>query len=360
MTHKPITDSGLGYFNLARGLGMLLIRLGHSITPFFPAHAPAQTVFAGAGSVLGGGIMAMFFLSSGFGFYTRSPKKCLSIQKRLLLKPYCLTTAAILATKLLLALIKQRSFAENGGELVLTYLLGLNAEGGGQIGPIPIESVSILWFILALFGGWIICNSIFRLKDARQKILLTALCVAAGYGLTCISKVWPYCLPMMLLCVGYLAAGSLIQRHQLLTKNLPLWCWAGLLAVTCFCAAFGNVNMVACQWKLGLLDVAGSFCVGFLLMRLYHRFMQRNIHNRLTQGLEAAGFYSVWIVFLHGYEKVIIPWYRLGGLFPNAPGLAAILCLMARCAVMYAMVRLLNMANRKQRRKRRKAITLDS
>ena len=28
-------------------------------------------------------------------------------------------------------------------------------------------------------------------------------------------------------------------------------------------------------WKLGIIDVAGSFCVGFLLLRLYAWFMKK-------------------------------------------------------------------------------------
>lgn len=344
------TAASLGYFNLARGLGMVLILLGHSITPFFPEHAPAQTLFAGAGSVLGGGIMAMFFMISGFGFYSRSPRKCLAMQGKILLKPYALTAAAILATKLVLALLKQRPFSDHGGELVLTYLLGLNAEGGGQLGGIPIESVSIFWFILALFGGWVIYNGIFRLKSGKLQAVLTAACVVGGYLLTLISQVWPFCLPMMLLSVGYLAAGCLMRRCRLLERPLPIRCWVLLLAVTGLSAAFGSVNMVACQWRLGLLDVAGSFCAGFLLMRLYCRFMKLGLQGPVIRTLEAVGFHSIWIVFLHGYEKVIFPWYRLGELLPGH--LAVAVCFAARCAVMYILFRCLHLAGRKRRRKR--------
>ena len=351
------TAASLGYFNLARGLGMVLILLGHSITPFFPEPETAQTLFAGAGSVLGGGIMAMFFMISGFGFYSRSPKKCVSIQHRLLLKPYLLTAAAILLTKVALALLKRRPFARHGFELVLTYLLGLNAEGGGQLGRIPVESVSIFWFILALFGGWVIYNGIFRLKSGKLQTVLITGCVIAGYLLTLISKVWPYCLPMMLLSVGYLAAGWQIRRYHLLERKLPLWCWALLAAVTGLSAAFGGVNMVACEWKLGLLDVAGSFCAGFLLMRLYCRFMSLGLQGSVIRLLEAVGFHSIWVVFLHGYEKVIFPWYRLGDVLPG--GLAVAVCLAARCAVMYILFQLLTLAGRRRRRKRRPAITLE-
>ena len=343
-------NPGLGYFNLARGLGMALILLGHSMTPF----APAETAASGAGSVLGGGIMAMFFLISGMGFYSRSPKKCLSIQYRLLLKPYLMTTAAILLTKLVLAGVKQRPFSQHGGQLVLTYLLGLNAEGGGQLWGIPIESVSIFWFILALFGGWMLYNGICRLHNKNLQILLVTACVVTSYLLTLISSVWIFCLPMVLLSVGYLAAGDMIRKYQLLDRKLPVWCWAVLAAITGICACFGGANLVGCYWKLGLLDVAGSFCVGFLLLRLYHRFMEKGHDGLLIRMTETVGFYSLWIVFLHGYEKVIFPWYRLGEWMSD--GVATVVCLAARCAVMYGLFRLLNLFNRKHRRKRRKTI----
>ena len=352
--------TNLGYFNTARGLGMLLILFGHSLSPFFDAPDQTQVIFSGAGSLLGAGIMALFFMISGFGFYSRSAKKCWSTQTKLLLKPYMITAAAVLLSKMLLALLKQRPFSKHGGELVLTYLLGLNAEGGSQLGDIPVDSVSIFWFILALFGSWVIYNAISRLKSQRIRFFLTLFCVILGYILTCVSTIWPYCFPIMLLSVGYLAAGTVIKQQKLLERKLPLWSWVIMVAVALTCCAFGFVNIVACQWNLGLLDVAGSFCIGFLLMRLYHHWMQMNHAGFMIQILERIGFHSIWIVFLHGYEKVIFPWYRLQMLLPNHPLLCVCICLLARCAVIYGMFRLLYPLSQMIRRKRRSKFQLST
>ena len=81
------------------------------------------------------------------------------------------------------------------------------------------------WFVLALFIGWIIYNGICRLKNEKLRIALVILCVVAGWALTLISTVWPMCLPIALVAVGYLAAGREIARRDLLNKKLPLWCW---------------------------------------------------------------------------------------------------------------------------------------
>ena len=117
--------------------------------------------------------------------------------------------------------------------------------------------------------------------------------------------------------------------------------------------------MVACHWKLGLLDVAGSLCVGFLLLRGYSWLLRKNRKGRLLTALESVGLNSLWIVFIHGYEKVIFPWYRLGELLPGNPVLCTVLCFALRCAVIYALLRLLQWVRRKLQKKRVKpAMTL--
>ena len=359
MENNPRKEESLGYFNLARGIGMIIILFGHSVTPFLIVPEKAF-LFSGWGSVLGGGILAMFFMISGFGFYKRSPKKCLSIQAKLLLRPYCIVAVLVLITKIILAFVEQRSFWEHGGEMILTYLLGLNAEGGGELHGITIETISIFWFILALFGAWNIYNAIMQLKSEKIQNCLIIGCVVLSYLLSLISKLWPFCIPMALMAVGYLAVGNFIRKHHLMTEKLPVWCWVAILTVTLISAAFGEVNIVSCVWRLGLIDVAGSFCMGFLLLRLYARVMKRDWHGRIVGFLEEIGFNSIWIVCIHAYEKITFPWYRLPIDYPDHLLLGAIFCLVGRCVVMYVLYQLVVTVSRKwkKKKKRRKKKTI--
>lgn len=359
MRNNPGKSDSLGYFNLARGIGMLLIVLGHTVALYILTLDTAYPV-GGAGSILSGGIIAAFFMISGFGFYKRSMKKCLSIQTKLLLKPYCLTAAAILGTKVLLSLIKQRPFMDHGGELVLTYLLGLNATGGSSVFGIPIESVASLWFILALFGGWIIYNAIMQIKSNPLQCCLITGCVIISYLMTLVSKVWPFCLPMALMAAGYLAAGDYIRRNQLLERKLPFWCWGMMLIILSLSAAFGEVDIADCVWRLGLIDVAGTFCAGFLLLRLYACFMKRQWKGKLLGLLEEIGLKSIWIVCLHAYEKYIFPWYRVCAGFSDQPWLGVFLCFVCRCAVIYLLYWIISRVIRKWKKKhRKKKITIE-
>lgn len=357
MENDRRSGRSLGYFNLARGMGMVFIIFGHSMNLYLK-DSKGMYFSSGLGSVLGGGILAAFFMISGFGFYKRSPKKCFSIQTKLLLRPYCLVAAAVLLTKVLLALIKRRSFWNSGGELVLTYLLGLNAEGGGEISGIPIESISIFWFVLALFGGWIIYNRIVQLHSKHLRFVCVCGCVILSYLLTLISKIWPYCIPMALLAVGYLAAGDYMKKKGLLDKKIrPVW-WMLIAGIIALSSAFGEINVVACVWKLGLIDVAATFCMGFLFLRLYARLMRHDWKGRIIGILEEIGFNSIWIVCLHAYEKIIFPWYRIAEAFAENMWLGVFLCFAGRCIVMYVLYKFVSIITGKIRKKKAKKIVL--
>lgn len=358
MPKSPEKINSLGYFNLARGLGMILILAGHSFVPFLGGNnvTGEPYLFSGLGSVLGGGIMAMFFMISGFGFYTRSPKKCIAIQNKLLLKPYYVVAGALIAARTLLAILKRRPLLATLKELLLTYPLALNAENSTALLGEPIKSISILWFIIALYGGWVIYNGIRRIKSRTIQKRLVITCVIASWLLTLLNKAWPFCIPMALLAVGYLAAGYTMKEKNLLFQKLPRKAWVSMIIVTLISCAFGVVDIGAGIWRLGLIDVAATFCVGYMLLWTYARFMELNLKNSLIQRLERIGNRSIFIVFFHGFEKSLFPWYRLNQVFPNAPLLSTLICFVGRSLIIWAVYRLHSLYNRKLRKKKRKFV----
>ena len=329
MNNRPAKYNNLGYFNLARGIGIIMILLGHSMVPFLTAPPEGGGLFSGAGSVLGGGVMAMFFLISGFGFYTRSPKKCWKTQTRLLLYPYYQVAGMLILARIALTVLRGRNLWAALADLLLTLPFGVNAENAGALFGQPLKSVTILWFILALFGGWVIYNGISRVKQDRVRKLLLLACMISSWALTLVSKAWPFCLPMALLAACYLAAGYAIKRKDLLGRKLSVWSWLFLLSVSGVSCAFGMVDIGAGVWKLGLVDVAATFCIGFLFLKLYARFMELEIHNRLIHLIERIGNRSIWVVFFHAMEKSLLPWYRLRDIIP-LPWLSILICFACR------------------------------
>ena len=332
MNIAPEKHYNLGFFNLARGLGMILILAGHSFVPFITPSIPtaASTLFSGAGSVIGAGVMAMFFMISGFGFYTRSAKKCISTQNKLLLIPYLQVIFLLFLARMGIALIRGRSLVTTAVDLLLTYPLGLNAENSSALFGAPVKSVTILWFILALYGGWILYNGISRLKNVFVRRALVISSVIASWVLTLIGKAWPLCLPMAMLACGYLAVGHTIKQRNLLAQKIPFIAWIVMIGITAASCVFGFVDIGAGVWKMGLLDVLSTFCIGIMLLRGYARFMHLSLRNPLIHTLERIGNRSIWILFLHAMEKTVLPWSRLSMLLPNSPLLCALLCLAIR------------------------------
>lgn len=350
----------LGYFNMARGMGTLMVIAGHSMALFLNGmnSGPELPVFAGAGRVLGGGIMAMFFLISGFYFKPRPVGRCIRMQARLL-KLYYTTGAAIVISLVVRCLLQGRSCGEMIPRLLRTYLFGFNASGTTVILGWEVGTVSLFWFILALFLGWILYNLICRIKSIAWRRLCVLLCVICGWALTEISHVWPMAIPMGLITVGYIAVGARIREMDLLERRLPAAMEIGVAVIALLCLAFGYVDMSVCLWKLGILDVAGSFCIGYLLLRLYSLYANRNPHGILTRQTEYIGMHSIWIFCIHAFEKALIPWQNLERLFPASPVVCMAVCFAGRLAVIGGLLWILHRFRKYTHRKKRHSIVLE-
>ena len=360
MSNSRQRQYSLGYFNLARGFGTVIIILGHSMALFLnmlPA-VEVPPVFAGAGRVIGGGVMAMFFMISGFYFSRRSPGRCFAIQSRLLMKPYYLTGAAIFLFTGIRMFLTGKSFVKKGTQIVMTFLFGYNAAKSTTFLGMPIGTVSIFWFVLALFGGWILFNQISFISSPKIRGGCVVACVIVSRILVSISSLWPMAIPMALLAVAYIAAGYEIRNRQLLDRKLPGWVWGGILSVTLICLAFGYVDIAACKWKLGLVDMAGSFCVGYLLLRLYCILMRLISGKRILRIIEHLGMNSIWVLCLHALEKEVIPWQDLSRVFPDQPYLCMLVCIIGRLVVVNVLFKMLVIFRRAYRRLMRPAIVL--
>ena len=230
----------------------------------------------------------------------------------------------------------------------MTYLLGFNALNGARIWKIPVNSISILWFLVSLFGGWILYNRIIRIEKRILRTSLIIGCVVIGERLTAISKIWPFCIPIVLLVVGYLAVGDYLRKNRILEKARPWWMYLiGMVFVISSCI-WGDIDIFACRWKLGLIDVATSFFLGFLFLKIYVWIMERLGNVRILEGLEKVGMYSLWIICIHAYEKVIFPWYQFGIWFGNILGF--ILCVIMRCLILYLLSLMIQKISRRSRK----------
>ncbi len=312
----------LGMFDLAKGIAFSYVVIGHTITHMevMSPYTLGQTNQTSMLSVLGQGLLVVFFLASGYGFRVVSQKKCVQTQAKLMLRPYFYTALAVSVYKILTSLLLGRSLIERGWGTLLAYVFGITSSPW-TLGPVETDSIGATWFFPALFWAWIILNGILRRKNQTAEIVLTLTCVVAGFLMLLPGISWPFCLQQGLLAVGYLYIGYQIKKRKLLEKKLHPLVYVLLAAVSLGSILRGDISMMLCTWKLGLYDYAASVCLGFLLLKAFAalHYRLRDSKNIMLSGLRSVGYNTVPLLCIHDFECSAFPWREWWGLTAYVP-----------------------------------------
>lgn len=347
----------IGYFNLLRGYGMFFVLFFHTRILYFVRRQDNL----GPITITGAGLMMMFFIVSGFGFYKRKPMRCLKTQFNLIIIPYIGMCAFVLLERVIYDLVRGISFTENGANLVLTYLFGLCVYPERTVHGFPVSFIGLFWFLLSLFSGWVIYNQICQIKDAKIVRLCVAGCVLLGWALPLLSDLWPYCIPQGLLTVGCLYIGESIRKYKLLDKHYSIFIFTIAFIWIFISEIMGGGDMGTNTWKLGIFDVIAAYLIGILFVKLYTIVYCYIPENKLTKALEAIGGESFLVFCIHGVERVTIPWYVIQRYISN-PYLGTLIYFILRCVFIYIVYKAIKSGQRylnKRKRKNRVKITLE-
>ena len=355
----------IGFFDFARGIGIIGVLMGHSILLWYPMTFTDRP-FGNLNSVIGSSIMAMFFMISGYGFQRRKMKKCLKTQAKVLLKPYWISVSCIIGMKLLLAFLRQRSFWKFGGQYIFSYLFAINAgvagNYGGKIFGLAVDDVAMMWFFVALFGGWVLCNAITKVQNIRIQFCLVFLCLCVGIYMTYISDIWPFVLPQIFQAAGLLFVGYIVKKHYLLVRRLPIQFWLIGGSVVLVSAVWGGVDMYTCVWKLGLLDYASIVILGFIMMYFFSRLETRGNHKFFYDFIVNIGGKTQIILCIHAFDEKVLPWHWLKEYFKDECWFGCIVSFTIRCVFVfcaYQIVKYINVNFIRKWRKKRKHIQLN-
>ena len=344
----------LGYFNLLKGCGILWVLAFHTVILYFERDLENQNLF----TINGAGLMAMFFIISGFGFYKRKPMRCLNMQFKLIMAPYIWMCAFILIERVVYNFIRGIPFKDNGGSLILTYLFGLCVYPERTVLGYTVSFVGLLWFILALFTGWIIYNQISQIKENKMIRLCIMCSVFLGWLLPKITDLWPYCIPQGLLAAGCLYIGESIRKNRLLERKLSPVIYVGALIWIGISEIFGGGDMGTNYWRFGLFDVVSAYLIGLMFIRVYYNLYPYIPENKITEILEMVGGESFLVFCIHGVERVTVPWYVIQRYIANQY-LGTCLYFLMRCVFIFIVYRVIKKIQRwLNQRKRRKKVTI--
>ncbi len=353
--NKEPNRISFGDFNIVRGVGLIYIIIGHMLSPFWQReemYATNTSISSRIGTVTGAGLLAMFFMVSGYCFFVKKPKRCLQIQARLLLKPYITVAGSVLFFKALIRILRHKPFVAEVRDLFFTYLLCMNGEHGGfEKWGIHFHSIFIMWFLIALFISWNVYNLIEQVQNKRVKVLCIIACIMVGYVMTLFHTHWPYYAPASLIAVGYLAAGKYIREHEFLNRKMP-WRYYVIMAIFLTISfLFGNIDFAFNIWTLGPIDIASAGIIGFLILKIFLIIMRLDFQGKAYSFIEYVGFDSLKIMSIHAFESKILPWAWL-----SAYPVITIVCRIITIFVIYIIV---NYISSKTIRKKKVKITLE-
>lgn len=337
---KKVIENTMGMFDIIKGIGIILVIIEHTMGLFaieeWLSGQKKLFVIGNMIRVIRTLLMPVFFIISGYGFRAVGiNKKSLRKQINYLLKPYIYVAffAAILLFVSHYFLFRYwkgaiiESLKVAGG-----FILGV--EQTVSIDDIMVYGIGASWYILALFFSWIILLVICQLF--REKAYV-GVCISliVGWLLCMICPNMPFCIVQSLIGVGFLYFGYMAKKEKWFVTNMP-WYGRCLLLLPVITVFWGGGNFAYNQWKLGLLDIAGSMVAAYIVIKA---LLYLNYHtNIITSFLGKIGQLSLWVFCVHSIEMSGGLWYMIVQKYDQDPLLGACVVFGMRCIFIFICV----------------------
>jgi fucose 4-O-acetylase-like acetyltransferase len=298
--------SRIRYFDIAKGVAILCVILGHSILRINPLPADGSLA-AYLYHFCFTFHMPLFFILSGYFMHPERPFRGAKESKELL-ATYGITSLTVVALSTLLAW----SAHTGGGKLAFqqwmtTALYGAGATADNFLWPVP-ASIGAIWFLLALFWAHLLMHTFAPMKGAP---LWIALIFCIGYFSARVfwfpASIQSGMTATLFVYLGYVARQrdllGFLQRHRYLWV-VPFAVW-GL-----FFWKFSGFSMAMNQYGLQpALALVGSLCATLGIVGIC--MVVDKALPPLGKGLSLLGQYTLPMLCLHLVEDTITPWGRV-------------------------------------------------
>jgi fucose 4-O-acetylase-like acetyltransferase len=294
--------SRIRYFDIAKGVAILCVILGHSILRINPLPADGSLA-AYLYHFCFTFHMPLFFILSGYFMHPERPFRGAKESKELL-ATYGITSLTVVALSTLLAWS-----AHTGGKLAFqqwmtTALYGAGATADNFLWPVP-ASIGAIWFLLALFWAHLLMHTFAPMKGAP---LWIALIFCIGYFSARVFwfpvSIQSGMTATLFVYIGYVARqGDVLGflRHHRYLWIVPFAVW-GL-----FFWEFSGFSMAVNQYgQRPLLALVGSFCATLGIVGIC--MVIDKAVPPLGKGLSLVGQYTLPILCIHLVEDSITPW----------------------------------------------------
>lgn len=293
------TTGRIKYIDIARGIAMLCIVLGHLDNSqinrvVFTFHVPI-----------------FFFIT---GYFVNSKIKITDYIKgkaRALLIPYLCTCIVLI----LLCGLEYFLFygAGDAGKVMLDLAYAsVYGAGNSYTEPFYIKAIGAIWFLWADFWGSIFLRSILNAKTGTR-ILLILVLFFAGYWSR---KLFWFPLSIQAGCCAtlFMYLGHLLKdiKEPLKKFTIEAKAFFSILALAVWLSFIKNFQsfwLVQCDIGRGVIDIIGCIC-GCYMVVLAARYIEKHTVC-IADCLSFLGRYSLFMLCIHLMEMDLLPWGRV-------------------------------------------------
>lgn len=339
--------SNLTMFDLAKGIGIIFIILGHTRELVFGSSlgsgAKVEIISAIIGLFFLYGLLPMFFIASGYGFRISNPKNTLKKQLYFLFKPYVIVAFFTLLVSLLRLLLSSAYKPEDFWWTMLPFAFANAHEG--KIGSIAINSIGPVWFGLALGIAWIVLNAILNVKNKKIQNTLLVLMLIAGYVFYKFDLYF-YSLAQIVSVFWFIYAGYIIREKKIFIKENKKTRVAYFVGAIVFIilAIFNGftINIATNNWGNNyVIAMILSIISGIIILRLFLAFNQYAIGK--FKLIKEIGRNTYIIFYIHAFEYLALPWGEIVSLLPDNKIIRFIIIALLRCWVIFTIYKVIGL-----------------
>ena len=293
------TTGRIKYIDIARGIAMLCIVLGHLGNSqinrvVFTFHVPI-----------------FFFITGYFMNRKLKTKDFIKDKARTLLIPYVCTCIVII----LLDGLKYLLFygAVDAKKVMLDWLYAsIYGSGGSYTDPFYIKAIGAIWFLWATFWGSVFLRSIMNAK-AGTRILLVLVLFLAGHW-SCKLFWFPLSIQAGCCATLFMYLGHLLKdiKGPLQKITIEAKTFLSILALAVWLSFIKNFQsfwLVRCDIGRGVIDIIGCICGCYMVVLTAAYIEKHTVY--IANGLSYLGKYSLFMLCIHIIELDILPWGRV-------------------------------------------------
>lgn len=292
-----------GMFDLLKGVTMMLVVFEHTIQDLGVSRDGTALQILGI-------VMVALFISSGYGFRKKPVKKAFEQQAKLILLPYAITAFFICIGHAAIRWFVWHSKRVAVIETLKVFAgLVLGLSDTIVIKGVQLFSCGPMWYLLALFWGWMILDFILSYAPEKWHIIIVLLISIVGVFLSYI-KISVFGVGRGMFALMYLYIGYYCKKHKLFTSE---WSTAFKIIFTVFLVAImaGFILLPGLRFPLLLLSMSLFIVAPVVFMKIFlllNHFFTGSISNKIR----TLGRYSLYFLCVHSFEYTSVPWYVIG------------------------------------------------